>query len=228
MSGDDTPAPAKKMLGFGVPEPWFSRAPLSSEMAVEFQTTVEALRELGHSVESIQMPSALPSDQLWNAIAEEVRDVHGRFRSEGREYGPDVSQRLDAAELVGAVDTEHARQWQRELQDTFAEAFATVDFLITPTVPVRRKVIGEDSINGLPYRSVLSYFSAVVNHSLHPAIALPLTNSGSPPASLQVIGPRHSESSLIGLGRYLDSEELTGFVSPPTGPPSSSPIPKPR
>jgi aspartyl-tRNA(Asn)/glutamyl-tRNA(Gln) amidotransferase subunit A len=228
MSSDATPEPAPTKFRFGIPEPWFTGAPLSDEIAAEFRAAVTALRTLGHTVGSIRMPGSLPSDQLWNAIAEEVREVHGRFRSEGKEYGPDVSQRLDAADLVSAGDTEDAHQWQQELRNAFAEAFEQVDFLITPTVPVRRKVIGENSINGQPYRSVLSYFSAVVNHSLHPAIALPLANSGSPPASLQVIGPRHSESRLIGLGRYLDSEELTGFVSPPTGPPPSSPIPKPR
>lgn len=227
MSGDATPEPTPTKFRFGVPEPWFSDAPLDNEIATEFQTVIDALRTLGHTVGSVQIPGSLPSDQLWNAIAEEVREVHSRFRSEGREYGSDVSQRLDAADLVSAAEIEGAHQWQRELRNAFAEAFEQVDFLITPTIPVRRKVIGEDLINGQPYRSVLSYFSAVVNHSLHPAIALPLTNSGTPPASLQIIGPRQSESRLIGLSRYLDSEKLAGFLSSPFGPSASSPIPRP-
>jgi len=222
MSGDDHPEPKPAKKRFGVPEPWYERSPTSNDIAGEFQKATDSLRSMGHSVGPIEMSGVFPSNQLWNAIAEEVRDVHYSFRSEGREYGPDVSQRLDAADLVTASDTESAFQWQRRIRDTFSEVFATVDFLITPTVPVRRKVIGEDLIDGKHYRSVLSYFSAVINHSLHPAIALPLAGSGSPPASLQVIGPRHSETALIGLGRKLDSENVTRF-KPPS---SSSPIPR--
>jgi Asp-tRNA(Asn)/Glu-tRNA(Gln) amidotransferase A subunit family amidase len=159
------------------------------------------------------MPDVFPSDQLWNAIAEEVRDVHREFRRAGAEYGPDVRQRLDSADLITTSDAMNAREWQQTIRDRFSDVFATVDFLITPTVPVRRKLIGDDLIEDRHYRTVLSYFSAIVNHSLHPAIALPLADSGAPPASLQVIGPMRSEMALIGLGRHLDAIDLTGFTT---------------
>jgi Asp-tRNA(Asn)/Glu-tRNA(Gln) amidotransferase A subunit family amidase len=62
------------------------------------------------------------------------------------------------------------------------------------------------------YRSVLSYFSAVVNHTLHPAVALPLTGTGSPPFSLQVIGPMGSETSRLGFARGLERSEISSFT----------------
>jgi Asp-tRNA(Asn)/Glu-tRNA(Gln) amidotransferase A subunit family amidase len=99
----------------------------------------------------------------------------------------------------------------------FAEAFTTVDLLITPTSPAMRKQIGNDSIGERHYRAVLSWFSAIVNHSLHPAIALPVVDSGEPPVSLQAIGSSGSETGLIGFGRSLESAGLIGFSPAPLG-----------
>jgi Asp-tRNA(Asn)/Glu-tRNA(Gln) amidotransferase A subunit family amidase len=75
-----------------------------------------------------------------------------------------------------------------------------------------RKVIGEESIGGRHYRTVLSWFTSIVNHALLPAIALPLRGSTGPPPSLQVIGPMGSEAQLIGFGRALEENGLVGFV----------------
>lgn len=223
MSGDSQPEPQPKSYRFGVPEPWYEGSPTDDDIAAEFQRAVEALTDLGHEVHPIEVPDVFPSVQLWSAIAEEVRDVHRRFRETGKEYGPDVTQRLDDADNVSDSDIEMGHRWQQTIRDRFSDVFATVDYLITPTVPVRRKVIGEDLINGHHYRSVLSYFSAVVNHSLHPAIALPLAESGEPPASLQVIGPRDSEMALIGVGRQLELADLTQFEPAPPNSPNRRP-----
>jgi len=224
MSGDSGPEPQQARLRFGIPEPWFDLSPTDNDIASEFQKAIDMLVSLGHDVRPVEMPDVLPSNQLWNAVAEEAREVHREFRLAGRRYGADVKERLDAADLVTQSEIDASRIWQQTVRDGFSYIFGTIDFLITPTVPVRRKVIGDDFIKGQPYRSVLSYFSAIVNHSLHPAIALPLADSGTPPASLQVIGPRNSEMALIGLGRHLESKELTRFILPP----SSSPTPGAR
>jgi Asp-tRNA(Asn)/Glu-tRNA(Gln) amidotransferase A subunit family amidase len=97
------------------------------------------------------------------------------------------------------------------LRDRFADAFETVDYMITPTVPAMRKVIGVDAIGGRHYRAVLSYFTSLVNHTLHPAIACPMTGSGAPPVSIQVIGPLGSEAALLGLARDLERMNLLSF-----------------
>ena len=101
------------------------------------------------------------------------------------------------------------------LRSRFADAFTEVDLLITPTTPVMRKVIGVDSIGDRHYRAVLSWFSALVNHALLPAIALPLSGTGTPPVSLQAIGPLGSETSLIDFGRTLEKSGLVGFIPAP-------------
>lgn len=219
MSSDSAPEPGPAPMRLGIPQPWHQNSPTDDDIAGEFANAVAALRDMGHEVHSIEMPDVEPSIQLWNFIAEEVRVVHGEFRRESQPYGKDVSERLDDADLVTEEEGVKAKVWQKMIRTRFSDALSTVDFLITPTVPVRRKVIGEENIGDRHYRAVLSYFSALVNHSLHPAIALPLLSSGAPSTSLQVIGSRDSEAALIAFGRTLEAQKLVGFEPSPVDSP---------
>jgi Asp-tRNA(Asn)/Glu-tRNA(Gln) amidotransferase A subunit family amidase len=79
-------------------------------------------------------------------------------------------------------------------------------------------VIGDDRIGDQHYRPVLSWFSALINHSGNPAIALPLKrfeSTGGPPPSLQLIGPWWQEDLLIGIGAHLEERGVVGFTPPP-------------
>ena len=113
---------------------------------------------------------------------------------------------------VTADQMARGREWQLTIRDRFADAFETVDLLLTPTVPAMRKVIGEDMIGGLHYRAVLSWFTSIVNHALHPAIAMPLAGAPRPAPSVQAIGRMGAEAGLIGFGRELESHGLVAFA----------------
>jgi aspartyl-tRNA(Asn)/glutamyl-tRNA(Gln) amidotransferase subunit A len=214
MSGDDRPEPERRGLRLGVPEPWYEKAPIEDDIEAAFEGVVASLRTLGHEIHPIEMPDTGPSPHIIAAIAE-VADVHREFRQRGERYGQQVETRIASEEEVTPEQIAEAREWQRMLRARFADALATVDFLITPTVPARRKFIGHDLIGDKSHRTVLSYFTAIVNHALHPALALPITNSGTPPASLQVIGTLGSEPSLIALGRWLEEVGMVGFTPAP-------------
>lgn len=215
LAEDARPAVDAVGLRFGIPQPWYEEAPMSGEVASAFSDVVESLKELGHEVHQIQIPDVLPDQRVVFAIAGEVKDVHREFRAAGCEYGAEVAERLDGIFEVSRADEEVGRQWQLMVRDRFADAFATVDLLITPTVPAMHKTIGQEMIGGSHYRKVLSWFTSIVNHALAPAIAMPLAGTGSPPVSLQVIGPAGSENALLGLGHSLDAEGLTGFETAP-------------
>jgi Asp-tRNA(Asn)/Glu-tRNA(Gln) amidotransferase A subunit family amidase len=144
-----------------------------------------------------------------------VSDVHREFRAKGLPYGDDVARRVDDCLATGPDRIEAGRQWQRMIRRVFADAFESHDLLMTPTTPVMRKAIGEDMIGDRHYRAVLSWFTAIVNHALHPAIALPLAGTGAPPVSLQAIGPLGSETDLIQFGRSLVGAGLAGFSPAP-------------
>jgi Asp-tRNA(Asn)/Glu-tRNA(Gln) amidotransferase A subunit family amidase len=220
MSGDEMPEPSRSPLRFGIPEPWCSQAPLQEDIRTAFEGAIEALRGLGHQVHPIEMPDAMPSRHLIAAL-EEVAAVHREFRLQGRHYDAAVEARIITVEEVTPEEVAAAREWQAMIRDRFADALATADFLVTPACAARAKVIGEDRIDDKDHRAVLSYFSAIVNHALHPALAMPISSSGAPPASLQVIGSLRSEADLIGLGRWLEAEGVVGFSPAPP----HSPIP---
>ena len=215
MSGDEGAAILPDQARIGLPRPWLDEAPMSSDVGDAFDEAVRALEGLGHVVSVVDMDGALPAPELIESIAGEVGDVHREFRAQGLPYGEDVARRIDDCLATGPDRIAAGKEWQKTIRRLFAEAFETVDLLVTPTTPVMRKVIGEDMIGDRHYRAVLSWFTALVNHALLPAIALPLTGTGAPPVSLQAIGPLGSETVLIGFGRSLVDAGLAGFRPAP-------------
>jgi aspartyl-tRNA(Asn)/glutamyl-tRNA(Gln) amidotransferase subunit A len=217
MSDDETDEPIIKGLRLGIPQPWCHEAPMEERVARSFETSIDVLRGLGHTVTPVEMPDVVPAPELIHAIAGEINDVHSGFRARGLAYGEDVARRLEDCAAVTSEQIEAGIDWQRMIRSRFSEAFESHDLLITPTSPATRKEIGNDSIGDRHYRAVLSWFTAVVNHSLHPAIALPLAGSGDPAISLQAIGSLGSETGLIGFGRSLESAGVVGFTPAPLG-----------
>ena len=119
-------------------------------------------------------------------------------------------EKTEAGALAVTVDDYmRATEWRALARQRTMAAFGTFDFLATPTVGTTRKVIGEDTVETaegrLPYRPVLSCFTALVNHLGCAAIAGPLPG-GSPPPSLQLIGAPWSEHRLLELARLLERE----------------------
>lgn len=221
MADDHRPLPTiDGPLRFGIPEPWVGEAPLQPGMGEAFTQATEALADMGHSVERIELPGVHPSSKILGAIAE-VAEVHRQFRQRGALYGPAIEERIAVAEATTQDEIAEGRAWQMMLRNRLADAFQKVDFIVTPACAAFSKRIGVDDIGGRDHRSVLSHFSAPVNHALHPALAMPILDTGRPPASLQVVGPLNSELDLIALAQMTDRLGLTGFRSPT----ANSPMP---
>ena len=216
MSHDTTRARLPDRLRFGIPQPWTGNAPMDTHVESGFRAALDRLEESGHEVHVIDLPDVMPDRNLIFAIAREIQDVHRDFREAGETYGEEVGRRLDDIFTVTDEEMSAGRAWQEMVRSRFDDAFATVDFLLTPTVPTMRKTIGVETIGGTHYRKVLSWFTAIVNHALCPAVAAPLAGTGSPPVSLQVIGPLRSEAALIALTRDLVDSGVCGFR--PAGP----------
>jgi aspartyl-tRNA(Asn)/glutamyl-tRNA(Gln) amidotransferase subunit A len=215
MSGDDGDASPSDRLRIGLPQPWLAQAPMDDHVGSSFEATVRSLENLGHQISTVEMEGVLPAMELIDSIAGEVSDVHREFRAQGLPYGDDVAKRVDDCLATSPERIEAGKEWQRMIRLAFARAFDSVDLIVTPTTPVMRKVIGEDMIGDRHYRAVLSWFTALVNHALLPAIALPIFGTGAPPVSLQAIGPLGSETALLGFGRSLVNAGLAGFSPAP-------------
>ncbi len=215
MAGERQPLPPPRRVRLGIPMPWYETAPMSDQVRAGFAAAVTSLEELGHEVHPLELPDIQPDRRISFAIGVEAAAIHAQFRSEGRQYGADVAERLDAAADVSEREAEEGRKWQQLIRQRFDDAFAVVDFLLTPTVPTLRKLIGEEMIGDNHYRTVLSWFTAIVNHALLPAISLPCVGPGDPPISLQLIGPMNSDLALISLAGQLESAGVVGFRAAP-------------
>ncbi|CAN5848298.1 AtzE family amidohydrolase [soil metagenome] len=215
MSGDNSDIPDLRSFRFGVPQPWYDEAPMAAGVDAAFREALDALRSMGHEVNPIRLPDVLPDRRINFALAREVTAAHRDFRSREMQYGDDVAARLDEAAAVTDDQAEEGLQWQKMVRSRFADALATVDLLITPTVPDMRKLIGEELIGGVHYRKVLSWFTSIVNHALLPAIAFPLVGTGAPPVSVQVIGPAGSDLALVAVALACEEAGIAGFTAAP-------------
>lgn len=104
-------------------------------------------------------------------------------------------------ELGGSFDgdtVEAAWRVQRAWKQTLERTFAEVDFLVTPTLSIFPPHL-EDGDDLLVSRCTLP-----VNLAGVPALSLPVPTGGPLPASMQLIGPAHSEERLLAAGRLLE------------------------
>jgi aspartyl-tRNA(Asn)/glutamyl-tRNA(Gln) amidotransferase subunit A len=205
-------------LQIAVPRTWVEGGPSEPLVASAFAETLDALRSMGAKVIELDLGDITPWGMIQELIGAEAAHVHRPFREAGETYGPEVDARLTAAEAVTGEEYLEAQAWRARLVEAMAAAFGTTDLLATPAVAQRRKVIGEERIGDQHYRPVLSWFSALVNHSGNPAIAVPLRGMGSedgPPPSLQLIAPWWQEDVLLGIAGYLEKKGVVGFTPPP-------------
>lgn len=213
-SESDVAAPRR----LGVPSGWVSQAPAEEGLSYWFGRARDDLISLGLEVVEVEEPAMIPWGMIVELAGFEAASVHRQFRSEGKPYGPEVGLRLEAAEQVSGADYAAAHRWRAGLVEAFVSVFERVDFLITPGVAARRKVIGEDRIGDHHYRPVLSWFSSLVNHAGVPAIVIPLTLGAEPslpPPSLQIIAPWWREGALLALAARLEGEGMAGLRLPP-------------
>ncbi|MFP3915044.1 MAG: hypothetical protein ACLFWM_09230, partial [Actinomycetota bacterium] len=138
-----------------------------------------------------------------------VAAIHATWRREGRPYGDDVGERIDAALRV--TDDRDAvaqgKEWRRSLTAILEEATAGGSLVVTPSVADMDKRIGDDRIGDLHYRTVVSWFSAPVNPTGLPAISAPVAGPGRQP-SIQLIGSSHSEPLLMSTARLLEERGI--------------------
>jgi amidase len=120
------------------------------------------------------------------------------------DIGDDVRERL----LTGSTfdETTIAAAWagQRAWQATLAAQFAQVDFIVTPTLTIFPPTLEEGR------DLLIARCTIPVNLAGVPALALPVPTSGPLPASIQVIGPPHSEERLLAAGAWLEGAIAAG------------------
>ncbi|NIA25503.1 MAG: amidase [Gammaproteobacteria bacterium] len=201
-------------IRIGLPYPWISDAPTTPGVATAFATAIDRISDAGAIITALQAPALIPSPHGGSIVGGEAAKVHRPWFGK-QPYGPAVAERLRTAFEVTIDQYIDALEWTAKLRNATAAVFQDVDLLMTPTVAATRKVIGEPTIDGIPYRRVLSWFSSLVNHIGVPALSVPLRAPGTPPPSLQLVAPWWAEKRLFAVGRALETLGIATFSAPP-------------
>ena len=203
----------------GIPKQWML-VPTNRVTRDAFQDIVARLVEAGVLVETIDVPALAVTEAAALAASVEISEVHReRWSSHPDRYGRSVAARLERAAAVGHECLIEAAAWDAGVRHAMERLFRRFDVLATPTVGSTRKVIGEAEmdIDGdrVFHHLVIAQNTWPVNRSGNPALALPIPGSGIPPASLQLIGPRWGEATLLEIGAGLERDRIVGAEWPP-------------
>ena len=115
------------------------------------------------------------------------------------EVGEGVRSRLLFGSACSDEVVRAAWETQRRWAATLDRVFAEVDFVVTPTLTIFPPPL-EEGDDLLVARCTLP-----VNLAGVPALSLPVPTGGPLPASLQLIGPLHSEERLLAAGALLEA-----------------------
>jgi aspartyl-tRNA(Asn)/glutamyl-tRNA(Gln) amidotransferase subunit A len=143
-----------------------------------------------------------------------IQELYEATRGAG--FGHEVKRRIMIGTYVlshGYYDAyyKQAQRIRTLIHNDFAEAFKSVDAILTPTTPSAAFQIGENADD--PVKMYLNdVFTVSVNLAYLPAISVPAgLNSSGLPLGLQVIANHFDEETCLKVGAVI--EDSSGFTS---------------
>jgi aspartyl-tRNA(Asn)/glutamyl-tRNA(Gln) amidotransferase subunit A len=219
------PQALKKRLGrprLGLPKQYYFEV-LDEEVRTAIDTAIQCFQKLGAFLQEVSLPhvaeSSEPSTQASFAEATSYHQLSGYFPARADEYGKDVRERLEIGARVLATDYLKAFAIIKSVRKDFEDAFASVDAILAPTVPIpapltRVKEVEIDS-HVEPVRSALIRLNRPQNITGLPAITVPcgFTRTGLP-IGIQIIGRAFDESTVLRLAHAYEGATQWHFLRP--------------
>jgi len=188
------------------------------------ETAAGFFKQRGAEIIEISLPavatSAEPSNHIALAEATHYHQRMGYFPARAADYGNDVRKRLEMGMKVHAVGYLRAFVSRLRARAEFEAAFAQVDAMLAPTVPLPAPRIGEAvvKIEGQEEttRAALLRLCRPANFAGLPAISLPcgFTRAGLP-LGLQVIGPPCGEEMVLRIALAYEQVHAWHRKHPP-------------
>jgi aspartyl-tRNA(Asn)/glutamyl-tRNA(Gln) amidotransferase subunit A len=207
-------------LRLGVPRDHFFET-VEPEVVRLVREAIAVLEGLGAHVEEVPLPHATHAQAAGNVIMSvEAANWHETWlRERPHDYGADVLQRIRGGLLVRATEYLQAQQLRSLVQADFAAAFARVDVILGPTMPLVAPEIGKtfepSGAFNMPPRSIANRLTVPCNLSGMPAASVPCGFSDGLPVGLQVMGPAFAEGVVLRVARAY--EAATQWSRQPTG-----------
>jgi aspartyl-tRNA(Asn)/glutamyl-tRNA(Gln) amidotransferase subunit A len=206
----------------GLPKQYYFED-LDEEVRSAVETATHCFQRLGALLLEVSLPhvaeSSEPSTQAAFAEATSYHQLSGYFPGRNEEYGQDVRERLETGAKVLAIDYLKAFEIRRLLRNDFNEAFASVDAILAPTVPIpaprSREKFVEINSHCEPVRSALIRLNRPQNFTGLPAISVPcgFTRTGLP-IGIQIIGRAFDETTVLRLAHAYEEATEWHFLRP--------------
>jgi aspartyl-tRNA(Asn)/glutamyl-tRNA(Gln) amidotransferase subunit A len=193
---------------------------------------VDSLRSLGHQVTEVSLPflndAVIPAYYL-TACAEAssnlsrfdgVRfgsrdggfhlDSEAMTRKSRSLFGSEVKLRICLGNYIlraGHYDRFYgkAQAARHTISQGFTRAFKEIDFFLLPNFPTTAFPFGEYETDPLAMK-LADLFTVTANLAGLPAISLPVGLANGLPTSLQLMGPRFTDHSLLRISRSLEKK----------------------
>lgn len=224
--------PPKQTYRIGVPRTLMAEG-LDDDVRVRFEDALEQLARAGHTIVDVSLPYleqglaayyiVMPAEVSSNlARYDGVRfglrvpgdDLFGDYARTRREgFGPEVRRRILLGTYLlssGYYDAYYAKAEavRSGMRAEFADTFATVDLMVTPTAPTPAFKIGEKSDPLSMYRA--DVFTVPANLTGAPALSVPCgtvdRDGKALPVGIQFIGPHAGEDRLFDIGKRFLGE----------------------
>jgi amidase len=181
------------------------RLPIEADPAITAALD-RALAQVGWACRDVAVPGW--DDALTQAglllVVEAWQSDRQLVAEDPESIGDEVRARLELGgafdDAVAAAAWDVQRAWQAEL----SRVLERVDFVVTPTLTIfpPRPEEGDDLL--------VSRCTLPANLAGVPALSLPVPTGGPLPASLQLIGPAHSEERLLAAGALVEAAVAAG------------------
>ncbi len=207
-------------LRIGLVRQWMT-PPMASEVRDGVARFIDACRDIGVTVDEVDVPALAAIPEVATAIGPEIIAVHGtRYASHPERYGRDVGERIEASRGVDAATVMAAERWGSMARATIARLCdENYDVLVSPTVGALTKTIGDPDVDidgeRVFHRIALASFTAPINRMRVPALAAPVADTARQGVSVQLVGPMWTEARLLGVARALEDARVFEVRRPP-------------
>ncbi len=221
-----------KNMRIGVPEDFVYTEGVDEDVQARFKATLEALKEQGHEIVPMALPSAkyglaayyiiMPAEVSTNlarfdgiryGLSEDADDIVSVYtKTRGKGFGKETRRRVMLGTYVlsaGYYDAYYntATKVRESIRDDFKRAFNDVDVIVTPTSPIPAFPIGEKTDDPLQMY-LADIFTVPINIAGVPALSVPMgkveRDGSALPVGFQIIAPDFREDMLFALGRDVE------------------------
>lgn len=212
LSALDTPVAGMRI---GVARAYNAESAIDEEQQEAVEQAAFVLSELGAQVDDVTLPPRdLYDAATWTIILAEGFSIHQQdLQQRADQYGRTARERLSIGALVTAADYVRAQRLRKLLIAETDDVLAGFDAMLCAgaiSAPPRL-----DQVDDGPWRK-RHPITAPFNLTGHPALAVPAGAAASGlPLSLQLVGKRFEETTLLRIGHALERSVAWGDFRPP-------------